>query len=332
MALNVAIATTPTAVALAPNNHNYSNLTLAHVHANRLADARATVHEWSRVVGDTRSIHQARFLVSFLADDREGLQRHAAAVAEEPETARLLTMSAEAAAAHGEVRRARTLFQRAADAAARLGLHETAANTFGIAAVWDAELGDCGSARRRLQHGRSGPTGMASAVLELATLAICNGEASTDRRLTISGTQTRVAPHVRARALLHDGKASEALALLTPQGPADFYGPLGGTLAGQSHGLAGAWVRGLAYLNAGASEKAALEFERILENPGIAPLAPYHALAPLRLAQAALAMRDFPRARAACTTFRSRWRAADRDVPVWRVALTTCDRVLTERR
>jgi len=319
------------AVARAPNNHNYSNITLAHLHANRLADARASLDEWSRRVGDTRSIHESRFLLSFLTDDRDGLRRHAAAVAEEPEAVRLLTMSAEAAAAHGEVRRAHALFERAAEAAARLGLGETAANTLGIAGVWDAELGDCASARRRLRHGRAGAAGGAFAGLELAALAICGGEAAIDQRLTMTGTRGQVPPHVRARALLHDGKSSEALRLLTPQGPADFAGPLGGVLAGQSHGLAMVWVRGLAYLATRAPDRAASEFERILDNPGIAPLAPYHALASLRLAQTALRMGDIPRAEAACTRFRSRWRAAERDVPVWRAAIATCDRVLAEK-
>lgn len=67
---------------------------------------------------------------------------------------------------------------------------------------------------------------------------------------------------------------------------------------------------------AGQGAKAVPEFQKIVDNPGIAPLAPYHALAPLYLARAHALAGDRDQARNWYERFFERWKDADPDVPI----------------
>jgi hypothetical protein len=58
-------------------------------------------------------------------------------------------------------------------------------------------------------------------------------------------------------------------------------------------------LRGQAYLGLRQHQQAVKEFQKILDHPGVAGFAPYHALAPLYLARAYAGMGDLERSRAA---------------------------------
>jgi len=75
-------------------------------------------------------------------------------------------------------------------------------------------------------------------------------------------------------------------------------------------------VRGEAYLAAQQGREAAAEFQKIIDQRGIALNSPIGALAHLDLARACVLQSDRVKARAAYQDFLTLWKDADPDVPV----------------
>jgi tetratricopeptide (TPR) repeat protein len=75
-------------------------------------------------------------------------------------------------------------------------------------------------------------------------------------------------------------------------------------------------VRGQAYLSARAGEKAAEEFQKILDHSGIAPTSPRHALARLGLARAYALSGDIEQSIRAYDDFFLLWKHADSDLSI----------------
>ena len=76
------------------------------------------------------------------------------------------------------------------------------------------------------------------------------------------------------------------------------------------------YARGLAYLRAGQGREAALEFQKILDHPGVSPVSPAHVLAILGLARAHALASDTAAARKSYQDFLTLWKDADPDIPV----------------
>ena len=88
------------------------------------------------------------------------------------------------------------------------------------------------------------------------------------------------------------------------------------------------YVRGLAYLKAGAAGQAIDEFRRILDHPGSAPESPLHTLAHVQLARADALAGDRTKARHEYENFFSLWKDADPDVPILQQARTEYERLV----
>ena len=80
------------------------------------------------------------------------------------------------------------------------------------------------------------------------------------------------------------------------------------------------YIRGEAYLAAGAGNDAAREFQTILENQGVDPLSPYFPLAHIGLARAWLLQGNQSASRQEYEEFFASWKEADPDTPVLREA------------
>ena len=76
------------------------------------------------------------------------------------------------------------------------------------------------------------------------------------------------------------------------------------------------YVRGLANLKLAKGAEAAIEFQKILDHRGYAPMSPLFPLAHLGLARAATLQSDTAKARRAYDDFFTLWKDADNDVPV----------------
>ena len=76
------------------------------------------------------------------------------------------------------------------------------------------------------------------------------------------------------------------------------------------------YVRGLANLKLGKGAEATVEFQKILDHRGYAPMSPLYPLAHLGMARAAALQGDSAKARKAYEDFFALWKDADNDIPI----------------
>ena len=79
---------------------------------------------------------------------------------------------------------------------------------------------------------------------------------------------------------------------------------------------------GVAYLSAQKGKQAAAEFAKIVKNQGVDPISPYYPLAHVGLARAYALQSDKANSRREYEEFFTRWKDADRDIPLLREAET----------
>jgi eukaryotic-like serine/threonine-protein kinase len=75
-------------------------------------------------------------------------------------------------------------------------------------------------------------------------------------------------------------------------------------------------VRGLANLKLGKGAEAAIEFQKILDHRGYAPMSPLYSLAHLGMARAVALQGDAAKARKAYEDFFALWKDADNNISV----------------
>jgi tetratricopeptide (TPR) repeat protein len=126
-------------------------------------------------------------------------------------------------------------------------------------------------------------------------------------------------PALRGVIALQQGRLADALEKLEPALSNEFALP--GTAFVASFGsLYPAYVRGRTFLAARKPAEAAVEFQKIIDHPGLMAEDPVGAIARLELGRALLATGDIPRARAAYQDFLTLWQHADAEVPILRQA------------
>jgi predicted Zn-dependent protease len=76
------------------------------------------------------------------------------------------------------------------------------------------------------------------------------------------------------------------------------------------------YVRGLANLKLGKGAEAAIEFQKILDHRGYAPMSPLYSLAHLGMARAVALQGDAAKARKAYEDFFALWKDADNNISV----------------
>lgn len=118
-------------------------------------------------------------------------------------------------------------------------------------------------------------------------------------------------PSIRAEIEINQGSPKKAIELLQPASPYEF---------GWKAQFWPNYIRGRAYLSARKGAEAAVEFQEILDHPGVAlagsnsPL--LYSLSQLELARAKAMSGDTAGARAEYQNFFARWKDADPDIPV----------------
>jgi eukaryotic-like serine/threonine-protein kinase len=121
-----------------------------------------------------------------------------------------------------------------------------------------------------------------------------------------------LAPSVRATIAIGRNDASYAIELLRTAPPFEM-----GTSA---YGLLPVYLRGQAYLRMRAGKEAAIEFQKVVDHRGVAPLSVLHMLARPGLARAYALQGDTAKSRAAYQEFLTLWKDADPDVPILKEA------------
>jgi tetratricopeptide (TPR) repeat protein len=125
-------------------------------------------------------------------------------------------------------------------------------------------------------------------------------------------------PVLKAMAALRQDNGREALSLLSGVEPLDSAAPD----EFSSSTLYPVYVRGQAYLKVGDGRKAAAEFQKMLDHPGVVVNFPLAALARLGRARAYTQSAKAAEAVDAYRDFLQLWKGADPDIPIMKQAET----------
>jgi len=228
----------------------------------------------------------------------------------------LSVWDASIAAAHGNLRQARELFQKTEDAAVRLNLQDSASDTLAVFAIFSGLCDDRRGAKEMVAHALALGHPY-NAKIDAAAAYALGGEESkahTMAQETASSRpedtllQSHFLPLVPALIALNHGNAQRALELLRPAAAYD---------ATDSISL---YVRATAYLRSGKGREAIHEFQRIRDLHSLHPEDPVVPLALVGQARGYQLTGDTAKARTAYQDFFALWKDADPDIPILKEA------------
>jgi hypothetical protein len=303
----------------------HCTLTMGYLALNRLDEARATATR-ARELGVWKA-NRYLYEIDFLQRDQAAMEKDAAALRSRPGYEHIvLGMEACAAAHAGRFERARALNRQAAEAAAKTNQKESAANVLAWGALNDALVGNAGAARQQARDSAALSHGWMAGAWSTTALAL-SGDPTAAKRMAgdlarrypkATITQYWHLPMIEASLLLssphRNGAAPKAVAALEKT-----------TRLGLSP-IDATYLRGQAFLAAGSAEKAAGEFQKILDHPGLAvnlydfQIALVSDLAHLGLGRAYALEGNNDKARAAYQDFLAVWKDADPGVPLLKQA------------
>ncbi|HKT42474.1 MAG TPA: protein kinase [Rhodanobacteraceae bacterium] len=305
----------------------YAFLMDDYIALNRLGDAQAT-HEQVRKL----NLHSDFFAfnlyqLAFLQRDPPGMARQLAASMGQPGLEdQMLAYEAETAAYHGHLEKARDLTDRAMASTQRAGGHDAAASYLAMSALREALFGNADEAEQRaasaVHRSPSRDVQFGAALAFAFTGNVAQAEALAENLANEFPEDTlaqfNYLPALRARLAIAKGHPAAALALLKTATPYEFGMTRSRALGWTS--LYPVYARGEAYLAMHEGRKAAAEFQKILDHPGLALNYPIGPMARLQLARALSSTGNRVEARAAYEGLLDLWKDADADLPVLKQA------------
>jgi Flp pilus assembly protein TadD len=304
---------------------SYANLVGAYLTVGRFDEARATAQEAQTHNLDNPFIHVNLYLIDFLQHNAAGMDHEAATLMGKTGLEDVVIENESDTAAYaGQFAKARELTQRASDSAQRADEKETAAGYQAEAALREALVGNTSLARQQAHIALALSTGKDVQAISAVTLAFA-GEGSQSTRLADDlGTrfpedtivQFDYLPMIHAASTLQGGSAGKALEALARTSPYE----LGITAQTVGFALYSVYFRGQADLSVHQGGSALIEFQKILDHPGVVANEPIGALAHLGMARAYLQTGDSSKARSAYQDFFALWKDADADLPILKQA------------
>lgn len=263
-----------------------------------------------------------RYHTAFLAGDESTMKDQLRLASGKPGADALRSAESDTKAYYGRFRDARVLSEQAARLAQAAGDLETAAGWKANAAMREAAVGNRDKA---LGIGREALQMSGGKYVKLqAALAFARAEQSAEAKKAISAldreypldtiVQNYWLPTIRAAIELSNGNAQKAIELLQVTEPYE----LGEALQGYMYPV---YLRGQAYLMLHQGDKAAEEFQKILNNRGIVVNFVLGSLARLQLARAEQMHGDTASAHKHYEEFLKLWKDADPDLPIFHEAL-----------
>jgi tetratricopeptide (TPR) repeat protein len=319
-----ALAAASEAVRLDPKDtYAYSNLAASYLALNRWDEARAVAEQAAAQKLDSRATRDIRFRLAFLRGDQASMEREVSGAKGTGNEPILLGAKAHAEFAMGRVRLAEETYHQAESSASRNGMKGFAAILKAGAARRNANYGDCITARAEASASLAEvPDGWNREPAAYA-LAQCGDITMAEKLMAAVDkdhpqdtlNHTTHIPIIQAFADLQRGNAAAAVAGLEAGRPYELGAGPGGY---PTFWLV--YVRGLVYLKMKDGEKAAVEFQKILDHPGLEPASEFIPLSQLNIGRAYALRGDVGKARTAYQDFLAVWKDADPDVPVLKEA------------
>jgi DNA-binding winged helix-turn-helix (wHTH) protein/tetratricopeptide (TPR) repeat protein len=299
----------------------YGNLAVALLRLNKVQEAVSVLEIAAKRGLRTDYLLEVNYWVAFSRQDQKGMEQLLVQSTEIPGArSALLAEQASTEAYHGHFEKARSLSHSAIKLMMHDGDKESAANCLANAAIREAETGSSAKARLLIHQARKISDDKHTATL----MALVSAETGDYKQaLSLSDYLDKKYPHgtflqsywlpvIRAEVELRQGRGGKAVNLLAPAGPFES----AATDEFPTTSLYPVFVRGQAYLSAGDGNKAAAEFQKIIDHPGMVLNLPVGALAYLGRARAYSLAGRSEQARAAYRDFLQLWNGADPNIPI----------------
>jgi tetratricopeptide (TPR) repeat protein len=312
------------ALRLGPSEGIYfGNVVLANLHLNRLGEARAVADEALAKNLDSGDLRIYLYQLAFLKHDSPGMAQQVSWAWGKPGGESVtLCLEAGTAAFYGKLADARDFSRRAAASADRVGEKEVAAGCEAANALWEALYGNVSEARQHASgtpaqvNGRDAQYAAALAFAFIGDSARARVLAEDLDKRFHEDTLVRFnyLPTLRAQLALNgENSSANAIEALTAASPYELSIPGNTTFWPNLYPI---YVRGQAFLASRQGTKAAAEFQKILDWPGVVVNEPIGALAHLGLARSYALAGDTAKSSAAYGDFFALWKDADPGIPV----------------
>ena len=304
---------------------SYENLVDAYLSLNRLDEARTAAQEAQIHHLDGPVVHLNLYEVDFLRHDVAGMEHEAAGLMGKPGYEDyMLYLESDTAAFGGRFAVARELTRRAADSAQRADEKETAAGYKAEAALREALVANFVLAKQEAQAALALADGKDGEAIAAIALGLAGGSPQALRLAADIGkrfpedtvVEFEYLPLIHAAIKLRSSDPAKALDALAPAAPYE----LGQQTTLFNFALYTVYLRGEAYLDAKQGADAAVEFQKILDHPGVAANEPIGALARLGLGRAYALASDNAKTNNAYQEFFALWKNADSELPILKQA------------
>jgi serine/threonine protein kinase/tetratricopeptide (TPR) repeat protein len=305
--------------ALTPDGISYANLCHSYVALSRFDEAKGIAQEAQSRNLDAPYLYADIYIIAFLQHDSAGMARAAQRLLNTPGYEdQILSMQSDSASFSGQLLKARELARRSVESSVRADVKERAGWRDAVSAVQERFVGNDAVAESQAHAALALSTNREVTGISSVTLGLA-GETSEAARLADDLSrrfpedtvlQFNLLPMVRAAIFLHDAKPAKAVEVLVPVTPYQDGG------SGPSFNLTPVYLRGLAYLQLKQGSQAAVEFQRIIDHPGLIGNYVIGPLAHLQLGRAYVLTGDTGKARTAYQDFLALWKDADPDIPI----------------
>ncbi len=308
-----------TVLKLEPDNAgDYGMMVELYLRQNRWEDAKRAEQQATAYHLGGYVLREARYDLAFLNNDEAGMHAQLAGDSHSSDYL-LFGIQANTEAYHGRYVAARGYSDRGVEAANRNRTKEMGAMWEALAAEREAEVGNLNVARKDAEAALALAPGQpvrsrAAIVFARAGDPIQAQELADvlDKQHPVDTmVQSYYLPSVRAAIWLDRHNPHKAIEILKQAEPYEL---------GDTPAMYPVYVRGIAYLQAGQAEEAAVEFQKILDHPGILLNHLPGALAHLQIGRAYAMAGDTAKAKAAYQDFFTLWKDADLDIPILKEA------------
>ena len=309
------------ALNLDPNYANhYANCAALYLYVGEFEKARGVLERAQERKLENEYMAQNRYLLAFLTGNETEMERQMTATAGRPGWEDLLlAMQAGTEAYYGKMAKAAEYSSRAGESALKADAKETAATWKFYGALQAAEAGMLNPALREATAALEISPGRTTQILGSLSLARSGNarraQVLADELAKQNPSDTMIQyywlPTIRAAIDLNNREPAKAIEDLQAALPYELGSPNPGI--GLMYPV---YLRGVAYLQSGQPDKAAVEFQKILDHKGIVQNYITGALAQLQLGRAQARNGDRATARTSYESFLALWRNADSDVPV----------------